>query len=182
MRMAVVDGTTVVNIIESHEGFTLSGFTVVPAGNANIGSEYLNGEFSSSESLDDLKRRKVVAVCAKWDAVLSGGFTVPEGLSTALGGRVLQTRESDRMAWLTSQAAYQAAVTAGQGSIEGARFRPLDNETTIVSYSEGLNILLAMADWGKQVYSRSWELKDEIAAATDAITLDSIDVESGWPE
>ena|SRR5687768_3537834 len=182
MRMAVIDGTTVINIIEAREGFDLSGFTVVPAGNANIGDKYIDGVFSlPPESLDELRRKKVDAVCSKWESVLSGGFTVPVDLSATLGGRVLQTRESDRAAWLTSQAAYQAAVTAGQGSVEGARFRPLDNMTTIVSYAEGLNVVLAMAAWGKNVYARSWELKDEISAA-DASTLDSIDVESGWPE
>jgi hypothetical protein len=182
--MAVIDGTTVVNIIEANPGFTLSGFAVAPAGNAGIGDEYDGGEFASpSVSFTDLKKTKSDTVSAKRDAVLSGGFTVPESVSVALGGRVLQTRDqTDKTAWLTSQAAYQAAVSGGQGSTEGAKFRPLDNITTTLSYSEGLNVLLAMAAWGKSVYGRSWELKDAIAAAADSAALDAIDIESGWPE
>jgi hypothetical protein len=184
MRLAVIDGSTVVNIIEASAGFKLSGLTVVPAGNAGIGFEYDGSNLSPpSVSFDDLKRQKSDAVSSKRNAVLSGGFTVPAEVSTALGGRVLQTRnDADRTTWLTSQAAYQAAVSGGQGSTEGAKFRPLDNITTTLSYSEGLNVLLAMAAWGKSVYGRSWELKDAIASAADNAAIDAIDIESGWPE
>lgn len=133
-------------------------------------------------SFASLKEQKRAAVDAKRDAVLLGGFTVPSEVSTALAGRVLQTRnETDRTAWLTSQAAYQAAVLNGQGAVEGAIFRPQDNVTTTVSYAEGLNILLAMAAWGAAVYGRSWDLKDAITAAVDSAALDAVDVESGWP-
>src|SRR5687768_5452844 len=181
MRMALIDGTTVINIIEASPSFTFPGFTVVPADNLSIGDEY--GGQIVQPSLVVLKSAKADAVSAKRDVVLCSGFTVPEEVSVALGGRVLQTRDqTDRTAWLTSQAAYQAAVAGGQGSTEGAKFRPLDNITTTLSYSEGLNVLLAMAAWGKAVYGRSWELKDAIAAAADSAALNAIDIESGWPE
>jgi hypothetical protein len=133
-------------------------------------------------SFEDLRAAKSASVDAKRDAILLGGFTVPSEVSTALAGRVLQTRnETDRTAWLTSQAAYQAAVINGQGATEGAIFRPEDNISTTVSYAEGLNILLAMAAWGAAIYGRSWDLKDAIAEAADSAALDVIDVDTGWP-
>jgi hypothetical protein len=184
--MAVIDGTNVVNIIVADPYFTLPDFTLVeiPDGvTAGPGYTYDGESFSPPVvPLEDLRATKSSSVDTKRDAILLGGFTVPSEVSTALAGRVLQTRnETDRTAWLTSQAAYQAAVLNGQGATEGATFRPEDNITTTVSYAEGLNILLAMAAWGAAIYGRSWDLKDAIADAADSAALDAIDIESGWP-
>lgn len=127
------------------------------------------------------KQAALDAVLARRDALLAGGFTVPAEVSADLGGRVLQTRNiDDRTAWLTSQAAYSAAVVAGQGAVANAIFRPEDNITTTVSYAEGLNVLLAMAAWGASIYAHSWDLKDAIDAA-DHVAFEAIDIENGWP-
>lgn len=183
MRMAVIDGSSVINLIEANEGFTLTGKIAAPAGDAQIGWTYDGESFSPPVvPFEDLRAAKSASVDAKRDAILLGGFAVPAEVSAALAGRVLQTRnENDRTAWLTSQAAYQAAVLNGQGATEGAIFRPQDNITTTVSYAEGLNILLAMAAWGAAIYGRSWDLKDAIAEAADSAALDVIDVDTGWP-
>lgn len=45
MRMAVIDGTAVINIIEADEDFELPGMVVAPAGSSQIGWTYEDGEF-----------------------------------------------------------------------------------------------------------------------------------------
>lgn len=46
MRTAVIDGTKVVNVIESEPGFELPGFLLVPTDTAGPGWSYVDGEFS----------------------------------------------------------------------------------------------------------------------------------------
>lgn len=134
-----------------------------------------------NERFAALKADKLTAVNARRDACFVAGFAV-SGTDTALDGEVLQTRGiEDRTNWLTSQAAYAAAVAGGHGAVEGATFRTDSNQTITVTYATGLNVLLAMAAWGKSVMGRSWTLKDEAAAATTKAELDAINIETGWP-
>jgi hypothetical protein len=51
----------------------------------------------------------------------------------------------------------------------------------VLSYADGLNVLLGMAAWGAACMSNSWALKDAANAAEDETALDAVDVESGWP-
>jgi hypothetical protein len=133
-------------------------------------------------SIDSLKARKREAIEAHRDALLAGGFTVPQSASAALAGKVLQTRDSDdRTNWLVSQASYSAAVAAGSGATVAAKFRSADNVTVTISYAEGLDVLLAMAAWGAAVMDHSWALKDALAAAADAAAVDAIGIEADWP-
>ena len=130
-------------------------------------------------TLDMRKADKITAINAKLNEVLTGGYTVQSG---AMAGKVLQTRNvEDRTNWLVSQASYSAAVAAGQGAVEGAKFRTADNVSFVVSYADGLAVLLAMAAWGAACMDHSWALKDAIAAAEDAASLAMIDIEQGWP-
>lgn len=70
-------------------------------------------------------------VGAMRNAKLAGGFTYNFG---AAGALTLRTRDSDdKINWLTSQAAYSAAVAYGQGSVEGAEFRAAGNTRITVS-------------------------------------------------
>ncbi len=132
----------------------------------------------SAEELADAKVAARAAVSAKLAEQFAGGFTPSAG---ALAGKTLQTRDiEDRTNWLTSQAAYSAAVAAGQGAVEGAVFRTADNETVTTSYADGLAVLLAMAAWGKALMGHSWALKDQIAAAATFADLETIDIETGW--
>ncbi len=111
-------------------------------------------------------------------SAFSGGFTVPFG---TLQGQVLQTRGlEDRTNWLTSQAAYSAAMMGGHGAVLGASFRTASNETFTVTYQEGFNVLLAMADWGKTIMSISWNLKDQIKNASTYEELLAIDLDGPW--
>lgn len=45
MRTAVIDGTSVVNVIEAEAGFELPGFLLVPTDTAGPGWSYIEGEF-----------------------------------------------------------------------------------------------------------------------------------------
>lgn len=136
-------------------------------------------EDAPEPTVDERKAQMTAAINAKRDQILTGGYTVTSG---TLEGKVLQTRNlEDRTNWLTSQAAYSAAVAAGQGSVEGAEFRTEDNQTITLTFSEGLSVLLAMAAWGASVMKRSWDLKDAVAAAEAHEDLDAIDIEADWP-
>ncbi len=126
--------------------------------------------------LAEAKEALRAAINAKRDAVFAAGFTPASG---PLAGKTLQTRGiEDRTNWLTSQAAYSAAVAAGGGALQEAYFRTADNETVNCTYLEGLQTLLAMAAWGKAVMGASWALKDALEAAQD---LDGFDINEGWP-
>lgn len=129
--------------------------------------------------LDEARAAMVTAINRKRDAIQRAGFTVPAG---PLAGKTLQTRdEGDAINWLTSQAAYAAAVAAGAGAVEDAWFRTADNETVVTSYTDGHAALMMMAAWGKTWMGNSWRLKDAVAAAEDHAALEAIDIEAGWP-
>lgn len=132
-------------------------------------------------TLAERKAAMKQAIDATRDALFSAGFTVA-GTGTSLDGKVLQTRDVvDRTNWLTSQASYSTAVAGGFGDVVGATFRTADNVTVILTYAQGLNVLLAMAGWGAAVMGNSWALKDAVDAAEDEEALDAIDIGAGWP-
>lgn len=133
----------------------------------------------TADELAEAKQAKRQAVSQKLASIFAGGFTPATG---PLAGKTLQPRDmEDRTNWLTSQAAYSAAVAAGQGNEEGAAFRTAANETIVTTYQNGLLTLLAMAAWGKAIMGYSWSLKDEVDAAQTFADLAAIDLEAGWP-
>ncbi|WP_374274421.1 hypothetical protein [Brevundimonas sp.] len=143
--------------------------------------DHLPGEVPAHvPSLDELRVARNAEVTAKREAVFQAGYTPATG---GLAGHTLQVRNiEDRANWLTSQASYSAAVAAGLGSQPGAVFRTATNETIILTYAEGLAVIVqGMAAWGQSIMARSWALKDEIDAAGDAATLALIDIDEGWP-
>jgi len=134
-----------------------------------------------SLTIDHKKAAKRDAVSALLDAKLTAGY--PYDFGAPHGVKALQTRDiHDRTNWLVSQASYAAAVAGEAGAVMGANFRTEDNFNIVLSYADGLNVLLNMAAWGALHYARSWELKDAIAAAADDAALEAIDIESEWPE
>jgi len=109
----------------------------------------------------------------------AAGFSPASG---PLSGHTLQVRDQDdKTNWLTSQAAYAAAIEAGAGNLKAATFRTADNETIATTFSEGHQTLLDMAAWGRMLMARSWVLKDQIAGAADMAELEAIDPAAGWP-
>lgn len=132
-------------------------------------------------SLEDRKAAMILAINDKRDAIFIAGFTV-SGTGTDLDGETLQTRdEGDKVNWLTSQAAYSAAVAQGAGAVSGATFRTTSNATVTLTYLQGLTVLLSMAAWGKDIMGNSWTLKDAVADSADEEALDEIDIGVGWP-
>ena len=130
-------------------------------------------------TFSDLQSTKSAQVDTQRDTILAGGFTHDFG--GAVGVKTLQTRDPvDITNWLTSQAAYSAAVMGGHGSVVAAAFRATDNTTFTLSYQDGLSALLAMAAHGAALYANAWALKDSIAATKDQASLDAIDVTSSW--
>lgn len=160
--------------------------TDVPEGKVSTSStaELIEGVWTQVHTLEDrpledMKAEKRAAINAKLNAVLTGGYVVESG---TMVGKVLQTRNlEDRTNWLISQASYSAAIAGGMGAVEGAQFRTADNSTFMVTFAEGLSVLLAMAAWGAAAMNNSWSLKDAVEAAEALTTLDAIDVEAGWP-
>lgn len=153
------------------------------------GVEQINGQWFTKYTLtpdtppeDWLDQRKIAKkkqISALLDQYLSSGYSHDFG--GEIGIKILQTRNSDdRTNWLTSQASYAAAVAAGSGNILGAAFRTEDNVNIILSYADGLNVLLSMAAWGASLYAHSWALKDACTTAVDEATLDAINIESNW--
>lgn len=135
----------------------------------------------TADELEQAKDERRAEVDAKRDAVMAGGFVPANG---PVAGHRLQTRNlDDRTNWLTSQAAYSAAVAGGHGAVMGAKFRTAGNQTIDASYDDGLATLLEMAAWGAAVMDRSWVMKDiEIGGAETFEALAAIDIEAGWPE
>jgi hypothetical protein len=132
----------------------------------------------TSKTLAERKAQMLRQVSDLRDSKLTAGYAHDFG---AKGVHLLQTRDADdKVNWLTSQAAYSAAVAQGAGAVLGAEFRSADNKTFTVSYDDGLAALLAMAAWGKAIYGRSWELKDTIEAAATHAALDAVDIDAGW--
>jgi hypothetical protein len=129
-------------------------------------------------TLAERKAAKRRAINTRRDRCFAAGYTPASG---PLQGHTLQTRDvEDRTNWLTSQAAYSAAVANGAGAVMGANFRTADNETVTMSYADGLGVLLGMAAWGAAVMGNSWSLKDAVDAAADDAALDAIDTGAGW--
>lgn len=132
-----------------------------------------------ADELAQAKAGRRAAVAERLAMAFALGFTPSQG---PLAGKTLQTRDiENRTNWLTSQAAYSAAVAAGQGSEQGAVFRTADNQTIVTTYQNGLLTLLAMAAWGKALMGQSWALKDAIDAAESFAELAAIDIDEGWP-
>lgn len=112
-------------------------------------------------------------------AAFAAGFSPADG---PLAGHTLQVRDQDdKTNWLTSQAAYAAAIAAGAGDLKAATFRTASNETVECTFAEGHQTLLDMAAWGRTLMARSWVLKDAVAGAADMVDLDQIDTSTGWP-
>ena len=128
----------------------------------------------------ELKTTKLEATKARSVEAFGRGYTPATG---TLAGKTLQVRNSeDRTNWLTSSTSYGAAIAGGMGATVGAMFRTADNETFMLTFNEGYQVLVVgMAAWGQSIYARLWALKDEIEAAADQAALDAIDITAGWP-
>jgi hypothetical protein len=118
-------------------------------------------------------------VNAQRDKVLKAGYLVTSG---TLAGETLQVGDpTDQTNWLTSVRLYEKQIALGNGAVSGAKFRTLGNDTFTLTFNEGLSVLDAMALWGASVWAHSWDLKDDLAAASTALEALQIDYTAGWP-
>ena len=131
------------------------------------------------QKFEQLRQAKLTAVKQHVETLLQQGFPFEAG--AGLGIQHLQTRdERDSTNWLTSQAAYQAQILAGNGSEVGAAFRTAENNTVYRSYQAAYELLLQLAAWGAALYQISWAKQDAIRTVTTATELAAISVEEGW--
>lgn len=142
---------------------------------------FTSEEEAEADALEQGSRRQALKdrVKAIGDGILTAGF--PHDFGD--GVQHLQLRNNtDRTNWLTSQAAYQAQVGAGQGGVAGAHFRTAENNVVTMTFLDGYMLLLSMAAWGAALYAVSWAKQDAIDAATTEAELDAIeaDLEVGW--
>lgn len=151
MRMAVVDGTTVVNVIEAEPGFELPGKLVVEAGPASIGWSYEGGEFSPPSppepTVDD--------VIAERERRLSQGFDYDFG--DERGVHHIGTAPADLRKWMDevtplSQAFLNLSQPDGEIAIV------TDTGPVAVTAHEWQQILLAAAAWRQPIYQASFAL------------------------
>lgn len=133
---------------------------------------------TADDKFEERKAAKLTAIKNAGEAIMQIGFPfeTPEH-----GLQHLQTRnDTDRTNWLTSQAAYQAQVGAGQGAVVGAHFRTAENNTVSRTFLEGYQLILQMAAWGANLYGVSWAKQDAVRAATTDAELDAVSLTDGW--
>lgn len=131
-------------------------------------------------TLDDLRATANAAVNAKREAVFEAGYPVASG---PLAGQHLQLRSADDKAnWLIAEKNARAAIAAGAGDVEMIPTRTLENNTVVLTPNQTVAVLTGLETWGVQVMGRSWVLKDQNDAATDADGLvDDATLAAGWP-
>ncbi len=131
-------------------------------------------------TLEELRAQANAAVNAKREAVFAAGFPVSGG---ALDGQHLQLRNADDKAnWLIVDKNARLAVAAGAGDVPLIPIRTLENQTITVTPNQALAVLADLEAWGQAVLTRSWALKDQNDAATEAGDLVSpAELETGWP-
>ncbi len=130
--------------------------------------------------IDGLKDARKQAVNAVKDAKFAAGYSHDFGGAT--GVKTLDTRGvDDRTNWLTAQALYGAQIAAGNGDVAGATIRTADNTDITLTFTNALNVVLALGANGAAIMQRSWALKNAIDAASTVAEVAAIDIESGWP-
>lgn len=150
-----------------------AGFGIVAVSEAHFAGNLVDVPLASLQSGISAQ------VNARRDKVLQCGFLVSGGL---LDGEILQVLDpNDQTNWLVSARLYDKQIALGNGSVTGAKFRTLANNTFDLTFADGAAVLDAMALWGASVWQHSWDMKDDIAAAADVPTLLQIDYTAGWP-
>lgn len=103
--------------------------------------------------------------------------------SGPLEGQHLQLRSADDTAnWLIAEKNARAAIAAGAGDAALIPTRTLENNTVVLTPNQTVAVLAGLEAWGVQVMGRSWVLKDQNDAASDADGLvDEATLATGWP-
>jgi len=129
--------------------------------------------------LKDLKDAKLEAAAGFYFAKVLPGFPV------TLNGNAetLQLRNSeDRTNWFGVLARAQIAQTAGQGAADYyPPIRTTSNARYTITNDEAVAIMTDLLDWAGQVFDAYTLIKDAIAGASNAATVNAVDLEAGYP-
>lgn len=155
-----------------------TGERVFPGGHNPADLELLPANYWADIAFEEAREAKRAEIDAARDAHREKGYSPTTG---PLAGYTLQAREKDQNNWNTSFGIYTVLIARGAGGVSGAEFRTIDDQDIIITYEEGLDVLLDMGAWGGAVFKNSWDLKNAVAAATTQAELDAIDPSDGWP-
>jgi hypothetical protein len=170
-----------------------AGWHTAPDNSVFAGYVFSNGQFSApavkaptlAQRKEDLKAR----VRAHGMAIRRGGFEVNFGTDEAPNIQVLQLRDAtpendDEKNWMASLSAYTAAVIAGAGEVQGAKFRPESNDTIMVTYAQAMGILTGLFDWVASLVQTVWWKCDQIDGAHTHAALDALEatIDQDWPD
>ena len=109
MRMAVIDGATVVNVIEAEPGFEMPGFLLVAAGSAGPGWRYIGGEFVAPDPEPDPVPQSVTPAQGLMALYVLKGITEDDVLA------IINAIEDPTMRY-QAQIAYKKATTWDRNS------------------------------------------------------------------
>jgi hypothetical protein len=182
-RLAVIDGSTVINIIEAEDDFDLPGFTLLPAGDAQIGWAWDGETFAPPVApLEERKAALLAQVNTERDTRIRSPFTFN-------GTPFDYDAESQkRITGAASLAGF--AMTLG-GKLPGdLLWHGGDTPFTWIAADNSLVQMDAPTTFALGQAAAAWEsahifvaraLKDAIEAADSGEDLDAIDISDGWP-
>ena len=128
-------------------------------------------------SLDDLRAVKLAAVASAAEALLVVGAPVGSGLHVALddGSRAdLTAMAATATAAATGALDWPESYSRGWITIENTRI-------PLTTPAAGLSLAAMAGNYYAALVQYRRDLKDAALAATDAATLDALDVTAGWP-
>lgn len=130
---------------------------------------------------EGFRKRKLMEVNARYDAVLAQGFpTMP--FDEEPEPESLQCRnELDRTNWLGLVVRCQAAVAVGAGGLPGPEIRCTSNRMYRITYQDGLDRMFALLTQVQAAQANWWRLKDLVRACPTRKALDDINLDEGWP-
>ncbi len=138
-------------------------------------------EYDTATTLNELKAEKLASLKANAAAALM----LYKPTTGPLAGHVIQTgRIEDQVRLDQSLSIYRRKIEAGaiEAAKVEARFRTAANLDVLLSYTDGYAVLVdGVGGWGKRITHKAWDLTNLIITAIDQLTLDAIDIDTGWP-
>ncbi|GAB5502767.1 DUF4376 domain-containing protein [Pyruvatibacter sp.] len=131
----------------------------------------LNADGFAAKVLEVRKAQMRRDITATRDAAMAAGFTTDLADGSTI---TLQTRDQDRPHWLSALALYQAAISAGDGSVQGATIRDSADESHVLTYAEAAMVIVGMGLHGASIMADSWKAKDAVTNAASLADLDAI--------
>ncbi|MCZ4273235.1 hypothetical protein [Maritalea porphyrae] len=190
MKFAKIENDVVVNIVVATDEFAQANGLTEVNDNVGIGWVIENGQPVEPvivETLDEKRARALQMLADYGQSILRQGYTHNFGTIEEPNFQVLQLRaptaqNDDEKNWSSALGAYTAAVVAGQGEVMGATIRVESNAEIVLSFADGMGLLMSMFAWAANNYKTTWQKKDAINAASTEAELDALiaDIPNGW--